>query len=130
MLTFSQAHSLQSKALDIATKRGVELAVAIVDSHGELLSFGKMDGASFHAAKLAQNKAYTAARDRQPTKNLAAWAQATGKDLAYWSDSRFTGIAGGVPIEQQGMVIGAIGISGMAEDDDEALAFELLSDFK
>jgi len=127
MLTLLQALEFQTRALKLAEINQAEIAVAVVDSHGELVTFAKMDGAAFHAAKLAQNKAYTSARDRQTTRNLARWAQSTGKDLAYWTDDRFTGIAGGAPIEFEGAVIGAIGISGMAEDDDEALALEVLS---
>lgn len=122
MLTFTQALDIQSTALDLAKRNGHEIAVAVVDSHGELLSFAKMDGTAFHAAKLARNKAYTSARDRQPTSNLAAWAKETGKDLGYWTDPKFTGIAGGVPIVVAGNVVGAIGVSGLAEFDDEVLA--------
>lgn len=63
-----------------------------------------------------------AARERQPSGNLGKWAQETGKDMGYWTDAKFTGLGGGVPIEYQGRVVGAVGISGMSEADDEALA--------
>lgn len=129
MLDFNQAIAIQSTALKLAQVGGHEIAVAVVDCHGELLSFAKMDGAAFHAAKLARNKAYTSARDRQATSSLAAWAKETGKDLGYWTDPKFTGIAGGVPIVVEGNVIGAIGISGLAEFDDEALAKQVLTEY-
>ncbi|MGY5452246.1 GlcG/HbpS family heme-binding protein [Agarivorans sp. MS3-6] len=121
-ISFDHASTLIQQALSLASQQQVNIAVAVVDAHGELVSFARMDGVAFHAAVLAQNKAYTSARDRQPTANLAAWAQDTGKDLGYWSDPRFTGIAGGVPIYLQGQVVGAIGVSGMSEQDDAALA--------
>jgi glc operon protein GlcG len=70
-MNIEQAIALQNQALDLAKAKRVEIAVAITDGHGELISFAKMDGAAFHAAKLAQNKAYTSARDRQPTSSLA-----------------------------------------------------------
>ncbi|TCI04598.1 heme-binding protein [Corallincola luteus] len=120
-ISFSHAQTLLNKALELATAKGVVIAAAIVDAHGELVSFARMDGVAFHAAVLAQNKAYTSARDRQPSANLAQWAQETGKDMGYWSDARFTGIGGGVPIYVDGQVVGAIGISGMSEQDDAAL---------
>ncbi len=129
-MNIEQAIALQNQALDLAKAKRVEIAVAITDGHGELISFAKMDGAAFHAAKLAQNKPYTSARDRQPTSNLAKWAKETGKDMGYWSDARFTGIAGGVPIIFNGDVVGGIGISGMSEQDDELFANEVLNAVK
>ena len=98
-----------------------------MDTHGELLGFMRMDGVSVQAGLLAQNKAYTSARDRQPSGNLGAWARETGKQLSYWTDPRITGFMGGVPITLNDKVIGAIGISGLAEEDDEKLA-ELVLD--
>lgn len=121
-IRFDQAQAVLQAALQLATEKSVAIAVSIVDSHGELVCYSRMDGVAFHAGVLAQNKAYTAARDRQPTANLARWAQETGKDLGYWSDPRFTGIGGGVPIALDGAVIGGIGVSGMSDEDDHALA--------
>ncbi|GAA5215514.1 heme-binding protein [Corallincola platygyrae] len=120
-IQFSDAQALVNKAIELAQQKGVAVAAAVVDAHGELVTFARMDGVAFHAALLAQNKAYTSARDRQPTANLAQWAQETGKDLGYWSDPKFTGIGGGVPVYLDGQVVGAIGISGMSEQDDAAL---------
>ena len=74
------------------------------------------------AGLLAKSKAYTSARDRQPSGNLGEWARATGKDISYWNDPNITGFKGGVPILSQGRVVGAIGISGLSEEEDESLA--------
>jgi glc operon protein GlcG len=122
MLNQSLVQQLVDKAVDIAGNNDQAIAVSVCDTHGELLAFLRMNNVSVQAGLLAQNKAYTSARDRQPSGNLGAWARETGKDLSYWTDSRITGFKGGVPIEHQGQVIGAIGISGLSEDDDEALA--------
>ena len=84
-------------------------------------------GASLHSGELARNKAYTAARDRQATRDLGAWSRSSGRTLNYWSDARFTGFAGGVPIWQQGTVVAAIGISGLSEEEDHQLAEQLAS---
>lgn len=121
------ALKLVQNTLDLAQKKELAIAVAVVDEHGELAAFVRMDECPFHAGVLAQNKAYTSARDRQPTRSLAAWAKETGKDMGYWSDPKFTGICGGLPITQDGKVIGGIGISGLSEDEDEALALEALA---
>ena len=111
-----------NNALTLAAERGKKIAVALVDDHGELVTYARMNGCPFHAGLLAQNKAYTAARDRQSTASLGAWAKATGKDMGYWSDPKFTGIQGGLPIVAAGRVIGAIGISGLSETEDGELA--------
>lgn len=127
MLTLAQAKKLIDSAHSIATQNGQDIAAAIVDAHGELIAYQRMDNASFQAGVLAQNKAYTAARDRQPSSNLGAWARDTGKDMGYWTDARITGIGGGVPIIVDNKTVGAIGISGMSEEDDEALANKALA---
>ncbi len=125
-MKYVQVQTLIQTALEIATARKQNIAVAVVDTHGELLGFARMDDVSVQAGLLAQNKAYTSARDRQPSGNLGAWARETGKQLSYWTDPKITGFMGGVPVEQEGEVAGAIGISGLAEQDDEALAMEVL----
>ncbi|MCL9776214.1 GlcG/HbpS family heme-binding protein [Vibrio methylphosphonaticus] len=121
-MKLEQAQSLLNFAQQYAVENGLEISAAITDCHGELIAFFKMDKSSLQSARLAQNKAYTAARDRQPSASLGKWAQETGKDMGYWTDARFTGLGGGLPIEHQGTVIGAVGISGLSETDDEALA--------
>lgn len=125
-MKYVQVQTLIQTALEIAAARKQNIAVAVVDTHGELLGFARMDDVSVQAGLLAQNKAYTSARDRQPSGNLGAWARETGKQLSYWTDPKITGFMGGVPVEQEGKVVGAIAISGLAEQDDEALAMEVL----
>jgi glc operon protein GlcG len=126
-MKYEQAQQFINNAISIAQSNNQHIAIAITDDHGELVAFARMSGASLHAGVLAQNKAYTSARDRQPTANLAAWAQETGKDMGYWSDARFTGIQGGLPIEKNGQIIGAIGVSGLSEEDDASLAQHAIS---
>ncbi|MFA0570779.1 MAG: GlcG/HbpS family heme-binding protein [Vibrio gallaecicus] len=126
MLNLSLAQHLVNTALDLARSRNQSIAVSICDTHGELISFSKMDEVSVQAGLLAQNKAYTSARDRQPSGNLGAWAKETGKDMSYWTDSRITGFKGGIPIEKGEQIIGAVGISGLSEQEDEELAKEVI----
>ncbi|OED71494.1 hypothetical protein A143_18000 [Vibrio splendidus ZS-139] len=126
MLNQKIAQQLINVALETAENNQQTIAVSVCDTHGELLAFLRMDNVSVQAGLLAQNKAYTSARDRQPSSNLGAWARETGKDLSYWTDPKITGFKGGVPIQHQGQVIGAIGISGLSEDNDEALAEKVI----
>lgn len=118
---------LIQQAISMADSKQQKIAVSVCDTHGELLGYLRMDGVSVQAGMLAQNKAYTSARDRQPSGNLGAWAKSSGTPIASWTDNRITGFMGGVPIELDGEVIGAIGISGLAQEDDEAIAILAVS---
>lgn len=127
MLNQNKVQALINQAIDKAESAGQFIAVSVCDTHGELLGFMRMDSVSLQAGVLAQNKAYTSARDRQPSGNLGAWARETGKTLAYWTDPKITGFKGGLPIERNGVVVGGIGISGLSEEEDETLAIEVLN---
>ncbi|HZX26572.1 MAG TPA: heme-binding protein [Telluria sp.] len=122
MIAAAQALSAVARVAAAQQERGQPVAIAVCDDHGELLAFVRMDGASLQAGVLAQNKAYTAARDRQPTADLGAWSRSSGRTLNYWTDPRITGFGGGVPVRADGTVAGAVGVSGLSEDDDAAVA--------
>ncbi len=126
-MTFDHSilHGALSPRLDRQLAAAAPIAVAICDSHGELLYFIRQPGVGLHSGVLAQNKGYTAARDRQATQDLGNWSRESGRALPYWSDPRFTGFAGGVPLWHEGVVIGAVGVSGLSEEADHRLATEL-----
>lgn len=97
------------------------IAIAVSGPEGELIGFLRMDGTSPAASRIAQNKAYTSAIDRTETMKMGV--RMRGNDNpAFWGDERVTGFGGGVPIIQNNVVIGAIGISGLPEADDERVA--------
>lgn len=125
MLDHQRLLELVTPYLDQQKQAGAPISLAICDGHGDLMFFWRMPGAALHSGVLAQNKAYTAARDRQSTLALGEWSRQSGRTLAYWSDPRFTGFAGGVPLWLQGQVRGAVGISGLSEEQDHAVASEL-----
>jgi glc operon protein GlcG len=128
-LSLNDAQSLIDYAINWATTNEKTIAVAVVDTAGELIAFNRMDASSPQTCLLAQNKAYTAARDRQKTSDLAKWALSTNKTISFWTDARITGMAGGVPIaDAKSRVIGGLGISGMDEFEDEKLALRSIED--
>ena len=122
-------NTLRALQLTIAEQAGKQqpVSIAISDSHGELLAFVRMDGASLHSGVVAQNKAYTAARDRQATADLGAWSRSSGRSMGYWSDTRFTGFGGGLPLRVNGEVVGAVGVSALSEDEDVLVAQALIT---
>jgi glc operon protein GlcG len=99
------------------------IAIAVCGPEGELIAFLRMDLASPAASLIAQNKAYTAARDRKSTRQMGEFMQNNNRPPAFWGDPGITGFGGGVPIVQEGNVIGGIGISGLSEAEDERIAY-------
>jgi glc operon protein GlcG len=70
----------------------------------------------------AINKAFTAARERVESGEVGRRSREEGFPMTNFGDSRYTGWGGGVPVEVDGVVIGAIGVSGLFEADDVSLA--------
>jgi glc operon protein GlcG len=123
-LTQKEALHIVHTVLAELEKRNKHAIVAVVDSHGELLSFLRMEKAKLSSITIAINKAYTSAKSQRTTAELGKNAKdpLTGFDISYYGDPRFTGFGGGVPIRDQGVVIGAVGVSGLSQEEDEEVA--------
>jgi glc operon protein GlcG len=117
-----EALAMISHSVAEAEKIGKQIAIAISGPEGELISFLRMDEASPAASRIAQNKAYTAARDRKDTREMGKFMREQERPPAYWGDLSITGFGGGATIFHNGVVIGGIGISGLSEDEDERIA--------
>jgi glc operon protein GlcG len=118
-ISFREALQLIDASIFEAEKIQKHVAVAVCGPEGELLAFIRMDGASPAASKIAQNKAYTAARDRKTTREMGEFMNGKQRPPAFWGDSGITGFGGGVPVIYNGEVIGGIGVSGLTEAEDE-----------
>jgi glc operon protein GlcG len=90
-------------------------AIAVVDSHGELISFIRMDGCHLPPGQIAQNKAFTAAREKNPSGAVGESSRTYPFPMTNYGDLRYVGWAGGLPVVVDGQVVGAIGISGLDE---------------
>jgi glc operon protein GlcG len=101
-------------------KRGKAAVIAVADAHGELISLLRLDGAPLPSIVIATNKAWTAARERKPSRELgqAARDPAIGFDVAYYGDPRYIGWGGGVPVIVDGVVVGSVAVSGLPEQED------------
>lgn len=124
------------RIVDLIVQKALEqqkaAVVAISDAHGELIAFARMDGAPLSSIRVAANKAWTAARERKPTKEIGNKIRhpERGFDIAFYGDRKFVGWGGGIPIWRDGQVIGAIGVSGLSSVEDIELAtlgLELIS---
>ena len=121
-VSFKEAMQLLLHAVAQAERINRHIAIAVTGPEGELIGFVRMDGASPAASKIAQNKAYTSARDRKDTKEMGKFMRESDRPPAFWGDLGITGFGGGVSIVQQEKVIGGIGISGLSEEEDERIA--------
>lgn len=122
-LGLEQASAIQARILARAAQDGRgPVAVAVVDERGELVSFARQDGVSHRSLRLARDKAYTAALQESSTKDFVASLAKASRALEAFGDPRYVALAGGVPIRVAGALVGAVGVSGRAADEDHALA--------
>ncbi len=117
-----EAFQLIEHTIFEAEKINKHIAVAVCGPEGELISFLRMDGASPAAAVIAQSKAHSAARDRKSTREIGEFMVSANREQGFWGDAKITGFGGGLPIVQEGKVIGGIGVSGLSEAEDERIA--------
>jgi glc operon protein GlcG len=124
VIDYSDARKMIDLVVDKAAQMEKSVVVAVTDPHGELVAFARMDGAPISSVRIAANKAWTAARERKPTKDIGEKVRhpEKGHDIAYYGDPRFVGWGGGLPIWKDGVVAGAIGVSGLSSREDIELA--------
>jgi glc operon protein GlcG len=104
-------------------RRNKAAVIAIGDDHGELVALLRVNMAPLQSIT-ATNKAFTAARDGQPSRDVGTRSRdpKTGFDIAFYGDRRYVGWGGGVPVIVDGLTVGSVAVSGLSEDEDEELA--------
>ena len=123
-LDYSEARKIIDLIVEKALQMQKAAVIAVADSHGELIAFARMDGAPISSIRIAANKAWTAARERKPTKDIGEKVRhpEKGHDIAYYVDPRFVGWGGGIPVWKDGQVAGAVAVSGLSSSEDIILA--------
>jgi uncharacterized protein GlcG (DUF336 family) len=123
-MTLEQALAVVSAAVEGAPG---PVSVFVADEHGELVAAATMDDAAPDTRLNAERKAYTAARsDVTSTGELAAKVRDDPAELASF-DPFFTFFRGGVAAFEGGRRVGAVGVSGLPGEQDEALALAALA---
>ncbi|MCL6649738.1 MAG: heme-binding protein [Chloroflexi bacterium] len=125
MLTYTLASALVATAIRLAQARGLGIAVVVVDNAGHPIALARMDGVNFLTGRIATGKAHAAAllgRPTAATQERAAAAPQLYHTLAELSGAPMVHVPGGVPIEREGQILGAVGISGGTPDQDRELA--------
>lgn len=123
-IEYTEARNAIDAICSEVLKREKAGVIAVCDSHGDLIALARMDGAPLSSITIAMNKAYSAARERKPSKEIgnAARHPEKGFDIGYFGDARFTGWGGGLPVWKDGRVVGAIAVSGLPQVEDIELA--------
>jgi uncharacterized protein GlcG (DUF336 family) len=105
--------------LAAAVKNQWPVAVAIVDNHGFLVYYERLDDTQTAGVSISVEKARTAAMFRRPSRSFD---ERSKTQVSVLGIPGATPITGGLPIVVDGKVIGGIGVSGMAADQDEQIA--------
>ena len=123
-IDYAEARRALDALVQEIERRGKAGVIAVADAHGELIAFARMDGAPLSSITIAMNKAYSAARERKPSKEIGSASRhpEKGFDIGYFGDPRFTGWGGGIPVLKDGKVAGAIAVSGLPQTEDMELA--------
>ncbi|MGU7770304.1 GlcG/HbpS family heme-binding protein [Burkholderia sp. MR1-5-21] len=102
------------------------ICIAVCDGHGFLAGFLRMDDAPVRSIQISQQKAYTCVRMGVTTVALLDRLRQENIPLSYFCDPLLTALPGGAVLtDRHGRVSGAIGVSGLAPADDQAMADEL-----
>lgn len=119
-ISAQRAMSAIQAAVAEASRRGWPLNVAVVDSGANLVAFERMDGAQLASITIAEHKARAAVKFRRPTRIFEDVLQT--KDYKYvMTLDDIIASRGGIPLVEDGKLIGAIGCSGASGAQDEVV---------
>jgi uncharacterized protein GlcG (DUF336 family) len=120
-ITIDAARKAMAAAEAEAIKNTWGVAIAIVDSGGNLVMLHRLDNAQLSATRIAEAKARTAVEFRRPTKALEDAVAGGGAGLRVLTFGASVA-EGGVPIVAGGRIVGGIGVSGVASHQDAQVA--------
>lgn len=122
-IKLEDARKAATAALAEARKNNWLMAVAVVDPNGTLVYFERMDDVQLASATVAQTKARSAALFKRPTKAFQDAVAGGGIGLRVFGLEGAVPVDGGVPLTQNGRLVGAIGLSGDASENDAVCAW-------
>jgi glc operon protein GlcG len=118
-ITLGRAQAVIGAAVAEAGKHGWPLNVAVVDSGGNLVAFARMDGAQIGSIAISEHKARASVKYRRPTRAFEDAIQRGYVFITTLDD--VIGSRGGIPLVEDGKLIGAIGCSGATGAQDEVV---------
>jgi glc operon protein GlcG len=129
-VTLEQAQAWIRKAHAKAAQLGVKVSASVVDSAGNPVASGRMDGAGILTSDIARAKAYTAIAFKSHSKEITERMKerpAAALGLTQVSGNRIVFLPGGALAKKGDEIIGAIGVSGASSDQDHECALEAVS---
>jgi uncharacterized protein GlcG (DUF336 family) len=122
-VSLETASTLLDRAIERAQKEFRRpICVAVCDPLGFLVAFSRMEGAPVRSIQISQCKAYTAARMGVSTEAFLARIRKDAIEVAYFCDPLLTALPGGSVLRDAGgMVLGAIGVSGLTSAEDQQI---------
>jgi uncharacterized protein GlcG (DUF336 family) len=120
-ISLDRAQAVIHTAVTEAKKRNWKMNVAVSDSGGNLVAFQRMDGAMLASIQIAEHKARAAATFRRDTKQFEDGIQLMHLNYLLAFDGIIAS-RGGIPLIEQGAIIGAVGSSGGTDSQDEIVS--------
>lgn len=120
-ISLDRAEDVIQAAVAEAKKRNWKMNVAVADSGGNLVAFQRMDGAMLASIQIAGHKARAAATFRRPTKVFEEGINLMKLNYLLAFDDVIAS-RGGIPLIENGLIIGAIGCSGGTDSQDEIVS--------
>jgi uncharacterized protein GlcG (DUF336 family) len=122
LISTAEARAIIEGAIAYAREKNMRMGVVVVDHSGDVISADRMDGASSRNIRFAEAKAFASAQYRRTTEALG--------NLYKTRPDRYFGImnmygnkvylvGGGVPLAVDGKLVGAVGVAGLPEGEDE-----------
>ncbi len=128
-IPLARAQAAIEAAVAEARKHDWKLVVAVVDSGANLVALERMDGAQLGSIQIAEHKARASATFRRETKIFENGIQQSGNLYVMTLDGMI-GSRGGIPLIENGKLIGAIGCSGGTGSQDEVACKAAAATFK
>ena len=121
-INLEMARKVIAAAVVDSRRQNLPMAIAVVDTAGQLVAFERMDNTQTASIAVSQDKAVSAATYRRPTKVFQDVLAAGGVGLRVLTLRGANAVEGGLPLIVDGKIIGAVGVSGGTSDQDGVVA--------
>ena len=121
-VNLDNARKIAAAAAAEAAKNNLKMAIAVVDTAGDLVYFEKMDGTQVASVNIALDKARSSVRFKRPTKAMQDVLAQGGAGVRFLALQGAIPVEGGIPLVMNGQIVGAIGASGGTSDQDGQVA--------
>lgn len=121
-VTIEQARKMIAAGVVEAKKNNWPVAIAVVDTAGQLVAFERLDQTQTASTMISQDKAVSAAMLRRPTKVIQDALAAGGAGMRFLGLRYASPVEGGIPITVDGKIVGGIGVSGVTSEQDGMVA--------